>query len=197
MTREEKLTKLQELHNRAKEHPYWLNFDNTFLGDIGKLFQDMTCCIYGVSDETNPYYVILRASTHDMCCMARNLTYYEKTGRFEKNKSNIILSLQSFLTNVHKLLEGHESEERVTNYLSPFPNSTCVEALWFEDEGKYRALSVIRSAEDMENVKYKLNGFANLNSDHCKHTREWAIQCLDDIENKRKIIGKHWLNRIE
>ena len=186
---------LRTLHDKIKEHPFWVNFDTRFASDIGIMFHELANDVFGTADETNPYYSILRASTHEMCCMGRNFGEYVKNGLFEKYKNILIIVLQAYLQNVHMFIDGNDPVDTVSGFLLDWDVRPVqlikLVAEWDEDEKKYRVLTVISDKEHLERVKQKLKHWSTALNEECA-TCKWARESLTDIEEGNVIIGKHW-----
>ena len=190
-----RLNNLRTLHDKIKEHPFWVNFDTRFASDIGIMFHELACNVFGTADETNPYYSILRASTHEMCCMSRNFGEYVKNGMFERNKNILIIVLQAYLQNVHMFIDGNDPVDTVSGFLVDWDvrpaQLTKLVAEWDEDEKKYRVLVVISDKEHLERVKQNLERWSTALNDESA-TCKWARESLTDIEKGNVIIGKFW-----
>ena len=194
INKEERLSNLRKLHDSIKENPFWLTFDKQFLPELGKEFYNLALNVWGASDDTNPYYVVLRGCTHDFCCMSRSLEYYVQCGMYDKYKDAYIITMQAFLQNVHCLIDNVIPDDKVLGYLPNYnihneSHLTTLISEWFEDEGKYRCLNLIKQ-KSIEGIKKWLSDRANLK--YTSYTTEWARECLQEIEEGKTIIGKYW-----
>ena len=88
-TREERLAEMRSLHDKIKEHPYWMTFDINLFEDVRKDFRELSRCVWNSADDKNPYYVILRCVTHDFNCMLSNIPYWVKEGKFDEIRDEI------------------------------------------------------------------------------------------------------------
>lgn len=189
MEKEERLSRIKTLHDLIKNHPYWMAFENRFLNDIRSYFCELLCLVSDSSDETNPYYVILRCITHDFNCMLRNIPYWIEDGKFDTYKGDAIMVMQTYLMNVHGLIEGRKPEDNVIAYTYLGKNIKKYQTEWDDEQKKYFAVNVIKP-EDIPDVRHWCENYANLS--RTSATRDWARQCLVEIERGEKLIGKHW-----
>ena len=187
--REERLAKIKTLHDTIKEHPYWLTFDTKFIEEIRQHFLELSRYIYNSSDEANPYYVILRCITHDFNCMLSNIYYWVKDGKFDEHKGNVIMVLQSYLMNIHRLIDGNISEKTVVGYTYLGRKVNKFQAEYDKKESKYYAVAIIKS-EDIPSVRRWCENRAKLTQP--SHTKDFATRCLADIDKGKRLIGKCW-----
>jgi hypothetical protein len=189
-TREKQLTEMRSLHDMIKELPYWMTFDIKLLNDVIKNFRKLTCCVWKSSDETNPYYVILRCVTHDFNAMLSSMPYWVKDGEFEEKKADIIMVLQTYLMNVHRLLDNERTEEVVVGYTYSTVKGICkFQAEWDEEEKKYYAVNIIKTSQ-VPAIRKWCKKYADLG--HLSNTKEYAVRCIEELDKGEKIIGKHW-----
>ncbi len=182
------LEKLKTLHDKIKENPYWLNFDTNFLIDLIEDFKELVGSL--TYNDKNAYDTILRACTHDMYYILRNLTYWAKWETFKFMRSDIILVLQTFLSNVHCLIDNIESTDGVIGYGYGNGELNTYYSKWSDNEQKYKILNVISTKQKFDRIIRYLKACAESSP---KYTKAWAVQCLNDIENKQEIVGDHFM----
>lgn len=193
--RQERLAKFRKAHDIVKDNPYWMNFDEKFLPELIEYFLDLTECRWGTADESNPYYVILRCCGHDVCCMLNNMRYkLEGKCPIEQSfKEHFIIVLQSYLSNAHRLIDGHDFNENIVGYTDT--NGLHLKkftVLKSDDKFKpYYAVHVVQTEEEYKEMKDWLYKWVGYNYE-C-NTKKWAIECLVELDAGNKIIGKHWL----
>ena len=191
--KQERWENLIRLHDKIKENPYWLNFDQRFLKELVKDFRELNNNVWGVKDETNPYYVMLRATGHDFSCMLTNIQYWMEDNNydeFESRRPNIILTMQTFLMNVHRMLDDREEiDDTVIGFTAAGKDLKTYVCEWFEDDNEYRALNLIRRSS-IEGLRKWLSDRANLK--YTCYTKEWAEECLKELDEGKTIIGKFW-----
>ena len=188
-TREERLAKMRSLHDQIKVHPYWMTFDINLLEDVRKNFRELSCCVWNSADDKNPYYVILRCVTHDFNCMLSNIPYWVKEGKFDERKSDTIMVLQTYLMNIHRLIDGMEPDGNIVGYTYLGHGVKKFKAEWDEEKGKYFAVNIIKQ-KNVSAVRKWCEKYANLSSP--SHTRDYARQCLEELDRGEMLIGKFW-----
>lgn len=181
---------LKNKHELVKNNPYWINFDEKYLPGMLDMFRDMVNNVWGTGDTLNPYYVILRCCTHDVNAMISSIQYMIKEEKeFTKDEfGNVITVLQTFLTNVHALVDGDRAKDDVIGYLFTFDKSGLrkLKSVYDTDKNEWRALNIIK-ATDIEKVKKLVNHYLKLKD--TRAIKQWAIECINDIESGEKIIG--------
>lgn len=197
--RQERLAKFRKAHDVVKDNPYWMNFDEKFLPELIEDFFNLTGCRWGTADESNPYYVILRCCGHDVCCMLSNMRYKleGKYGHIEQSfKEHFIIVLQAYLSNAHRLIDGHDFNENIVGYTDT--NGLHLKkftVLKSDDKfNPYYAVRVIQTEDEYKKMKDWLEKWAG--RDFECNTKTWAIECLAELNAGNKIIGKNWLIKI-
>lgn len=188
-TREERLAQMRILHDRIKEHPYWINFDINLLEDVRKDFRELSCCVWNSADATNPYYVVLRCVTHDFNCMLSNIPYWVKEGKFDERMGETILVLQTYLMNIHRLLDQEKYDDNIVAYTYLGKDIKKFGVEWDEEKGKYIAINIIKK-KNVDGIRKWCDKFANLPNP--SNTRDFARQCLEELNRGETFIGKWW-----
>lgn len=189
LTREERLAKMRSLHDQIKEHPYWMTFDINLLEDVIKDFRELSCCVWNSADDKNPYYVILRCVTHEFNCMLSNIPYWVKEGKFDERRGDIIMVLQTYLMNAHRLVDGMEADGNIVGYTYLGHDVRKFQAELDEENGKYFAVNIIKQ-KNVNDLRKLCEKFANLSNQ--SNTRDYARQCLEELDRGETFIGKCW-----
>jgi len=192
---EKRFNIVKETHDEIKEHPYWLNFDNSLLSDVLRLFNRISTNVHGITDNTNPYYAIIKCVTHDFNCMVHDILDSLKTKRFQKewedHMGDVIMVLQVYLQNIHRIIDGYIPEdENVIGYnYKKFDKIECGIAKFqaFKKEGgKDYIVYRILSKNSIPNIKRSCEKYLGLSD---RPIKTWAINCLKEIEEGKDIIG--------
>jgi len=193
---EKRFNIVKETHDELKEHPYWLNFNNSLLSDVLGLFNQISKNVWGISNSTNPYYAIIMCVTHNFNCMIHNILNSLKTKGFQvewkDHMGDVIMVLQVYLQNIHRIIDGYipgENESVIGYNYTRFDEIECGIAKFqaFKKEGKedyivYRILSK-NSIPIIEKYCKKYLGISD------RPIKTWAINCLKEIEEGKDIIG--------
>lgn len=187
-TRAERLAEMRVLHDKIKEHPYWMTFDAKFLPSLLEDFRELTLTVWDSADNTSPYYVVLRAVTHDFNKMLSNVREWLKHDKFKPHEGSVIAVMQAYLMNIHRLLDGGDADGAVVGFTYFGKDLEKYEALYDEEEKTYYAVNVVKRSY-LPEIEKILTKFGRCCS---KGTRELVEECRRDIEEGRQIIGKMW-----
>lgn len=194
---QERLEKLRKAHDIVKDSPYWMNFDEKFLPELIEDFLNMMeCTWFKPGTEFSPYYTIIRCCGHDVCCMLCNMRYMlsGKYGPISQSfREHFIIVLQTYLSNVHRLLDRHEFNENIVGYTDTNGHHLKKHTVLKSDDkfNPYYAVRVIQTQEEFDEMKNWLDKEASRDKE--SHTHKWALQCLEELNEGKKIIGEHWL----
>lgn len=185
---------LKNKHELVKNNPYWINFDEKYLPGMLDMFRDMVNNVWGTGDTSNPYYVILQCCTHDVNAMISTIQYMiEEEKEFTKDEfGNVITVLQTFLTNVHALVDGDRAKENAIGYLYNFTKNGLrkFKSVYDTDKNEWRAFNIIKPT-DVEKVRKLVNPYLKLKD--TRAMKQWAAECIDDIDSGKKIIGGFYI----
>lgn len=99
------------LHNKIKESPYWLGFDESFIKELRRDFYRLTNLISGkftyfsINVYSDKYYAILESMTHDVNSYIGNLEYRYGKDTFK----DAVTCLQNYLMVVHQMIDKWEN----------------------------------------------------------------------------------------
>lgn len=179
---------LKQLHDKIKENPYWMSFDKVFLPELLNDLYRIGCLYYDYMDYTNPYYAMLRALTHDYNCLIDLIRYSIKKREDYKYMDKAIVVFQTYLTLIHGMIEGNRQED-VVGYLLKNGDLKKYLSLYDESKKQFYVVNVISSKGIPAVIEY-CEKFVKHGSGSIK---DWCEQCLEEIKNGEKIIGRHWL----
>ena len=206
---EKRFNTIKETHDKLKEHPYWLNFDNIFLEDILSLFDRLSSNVWGISDNTNPYYALITHTLfiHDFNTMLFKIRMSIRDGRFQEewkdHMGDVIMVLQVYLQNIHRLIDNYipGENEGVVGYLyyrptyKPFPHPLRTGVVKFQvfkgEEDEFYPYMILDKNKIPNLIKY-LKSIVCLDQGA---TESWSNDCLREIEEGKNIIGDYY--RIE
>lgn len=198
--------KLRVIHDKIKENPYWINFDDRLLLDLVHDFRELSDNYWNLEKSVygkDPYYEVLRVCCHDFNAMLSNIQYWQQDEIWEKEKWKVVLVLQTYLSNIHRMIDeinpcdtvvtGYTVSMKCKNFKAYLLGLKTFVAEWIEDEksdkSRYYALNLIEPKS--------LNGLKKILEEDAKdkrhpNTQAWAIECLKNIEDGKTIIGKTW-----
>lgn len=198
MTDEEKSKRFEivkQTHDELKEHPYWLNFDKAFLHDVLSLFGKISRNYWGIADKTNPYYAIIRCVTHDFNCMLGSIADSFRLRKFEETweeyMGDVIMVLQVYLMNIHRLIEGRDPDGNVVGYT--FTRSRGLEKFqsFLKDNGEYQVFCIVDTQEKYNWMKEYLEKQADPNKAGGP-IQKWAAKSLQELNEGKDEIGEVW-----
>ena len=212
--KEKAIAKCVEIHDLIKGNPFWINFDYSFLKGLLKQYDDLSSEIWPLKylstengkteyDRTNPYAPLLNAVTHDFNAMLSWMRYRiaeDKTEDIRKFQGEIVQVLQTYLSIAHSLLLGHTlpKDESATSYtfnhygysLQNYEHICKLKALYDEDRSGWHAYEVT-NMQYLPLVKKYLEKVVDRNL--TESSVNWAKDGLNDIQEGRIIIGRHWI----
>ena len=191
-TREERLSILRTEHDAIKEHPFWITMDDSLFKDLIGHYRTILNNIWNSSDESNPYYVVLRCVKHDMNTMLYKLYCDEKPLSHYLDKGDIIMVLQVFLQNVHALIDGHKpwSGGNVVAY-APYGGEYLKYQAFQKEDGTWQAYNIRPDTEKERNiVRKKIERYLHLRDED--PMKKWATAALSELESGAEIVGECW-----
>ena len=109
MTIEIALHNLKELHDKIKEHPYWISFNHDMLKqDVIPMYHEvMELYSYlrfnkEYKDSDSPWFAMMSTIYHDFSAMLGSL-HYKETHESDTFKQYYLPTLQNFLQILHFL----------------------------------------------------------------------------------------------
>lgn len=198
MTDEEKKERFETVkrtHDELKEHPYWINFDDTLLKDVLGLFGKISRNYWGTADTTNPYYAIIRCVTHDFNCMLGSISGSIRDHDFERvwkpYMGDVIMVLQVYLMNIHRMIDDREPDGSVVGYTFTRSGGLVKFQAFPKGDGEYKVLCIVDTEEKYEKVKDYLEKRADRNKSRGA-IQEWAEKSLRELNEGKDEIGECW-----
>lgn len=195
MTQEEikqRFENVKKAHDELKESPYWINFDNRLLPDVLKKFGEISRNYWGIADNSNPYYAIIRCLTHDFNCMLCSISDSIRLGRLDKSwnehMGDVIMVLQIYLMNIHRIIDHNDYEGAVVGYTYTRTGGIKKFQAFKKDDGTYVVYNVI-TKDELPAVKKTIEKYINI---HDCPTKKWAQDAMKDIEEGHDVIGETW-----
>ena len=184
----------EELHDRAKESLYWKDFNPSFLGDACKSILDLDRALmkyfYSLPKETrhkNAQFILVDSLCHNMRALMIRLTRKPQ----EELLGEDILVLQSYLQNLHLLVDGIIPDEPFG--LNPIGNKgeyQKLKSVLNEDGETYRAVQVISPNEVsgvIDYLKERLSTWFRGDSESFKDIQKEYQDEIDLLESGQKL----------
>ena len=191
-TREEKLGILRTEHDAIKEHPFWITMDDSLFKDLIGHYRTIVNNIWKISDESNPYYVVLMCVVHDINAMLSKLFWDKKPLSYYLDKGDIIMVLQVFLQNVHVLIDGYEpwSGGNVVAY-APYCGEYKKYQAFQKEDGTWKAYNIRLDTEKERNIVRKIiERYLHLRDDD--PMKKWATASLSELDSGAETVGDCW-----
>ena len=188
---------LIELCDKIKANPFWASLDASYITPLLDDFRKLSLNKHCMCDFKNPHFVMLNSLTHGLNqLIASVLGCQEKYTNDKQVFDNLILTLESFLHNAECMLSGNY-DDVVKGYIcGDKPKGLKKFKCLYDDErGEYYAVNIIYRKEQIEAVRRflekesKKTGYA--------YMPKLAKESLDDMDNGRPVIGRHWLIELE
>lgn len=183
----------EELHDRAKESLYWKDFNPSFLGDACKSLLDLEKALTGYFycrdkevRQKNAQFILVDALCHNV-----NALMLKLQGSRKEVLGNDILVLQSFLQNLHLLVNGIIPDEPFG--LNPIGNNgeyQKLKSVLNEDGETYRAVQVISQDEVsgvIDRLKERLSTWFRGDSELFKDIQKEYQDEIDLLESGQKL----------
>ena len=194
---EKRFNIVKETYNKLKEHPYWLNPDDTLLlKNVLQLFRVISNNYWGISNNTNPYYAIIRCCTHDFNCMIYNISESIKTKSFKDEwkdcMGDVNMVLQVYLQNIYNIIDNYSpsEDEDIIGYTyhkwDSIKNDIAKFQAFKKDNGEYIVYRIL-GKDSIPAIKKYFKKYLGLPDG--KPMKTWSINCLKEIEDKKDIIG--------
>lgn len=105
------MEEIKNLHDKIKQSPYWLGFDEDFVRELRRDYYKLTDLIsakfeyHSINVYSDKYYALLQPMHHDVRSYVGCLEYRKGQDGF----GDVILYLQQYLTLVHQMIDGWET----------------------------------------------------------------------------------------
>lgn len=216
MTIDSALTRLRELHDAIKEHPYWMTFKfHLFKREIYPMYREVFE-LYSYlrfnkdyEDYDSPWFATMSTIYHDFHAMLGILIYnprifetsIEDTDLF---KQYYLPMLQNFLQILHFFIEGMNIPENVVMYMpDKVHNPKSMDKympvyhenwkdesgynFWFIGHYKWKALKCVKK----DNVSKTIEDFKKLiNEIKSASLKEFYEHVIKDLENDTSLVFK-------
>lgn len=181
----------KELHERAKEHIYWKTYDPKYSEDACKAIYDLEKAVvgyfYGLGEERkkNAQWVVVDSICHNINALILHIRW-----KLEKLEGNKIMLLQSFLQNLHLLVDDIVPEDpcglEPIGYDGEYRKK---KAALNEDGVTYRSVQVVKESQIADVIKNLEKSIAYYNGDDdlCREIREEYQSEIDLLNNGQKL----------
>ena len=194
---EKKFNIVKETYDKLKEHPYWLNpDDNTLLKNVLRLFREISNNYWGISNNTNPYYAIIRCCTHGFNSMIYNISESIRTKCFKDEwkdcMGDVNMVLQVYLQNIRNIIDNYSpsEDEDIIGYeydrWDKIKSGIVKFQAFKKDDGEYIVYRILGEDSIPATKKYFKRYLCLPDG---KPIKTWAINCLKEIEEGKDIIG--------
>ena len=148
------MKELIKLHDEIKNHPFWNNFDVELFSGVFKMMRDLCGLLYknNLIVDTNPHATLIKGSTHDFNCISSR---YRELLLDVKTRGIYTLVLQTYLSNMHRIIEG-VIEDNPVQYNITYKNNEYTLHKYVTvlcDNRTYRMLLVINESEVDKYIK--------------------------------------------
>ena len=209
MTIKTALHNLKKLHDKIKEHPYWISFNHDMLKQdvipmYRKVMELYSYLRFNIEykDSDSPWFAMMSTIYHDFSAMLANL-HYKETHESDIFKQYYLPTLQNFLQILHFFVEGMNTKEYIIMYMPEniyhpklFTKYTCVyHDNWKDSDGyqfwwddcKWRAIVTIKeTAVSMYTSDFE----KKLEETNSPTMREFYKHGLMDITNRTSLVFK-------
>lgn len=194
---EKRFNIVKEAYNELKDHPYWLNPDNnTLLKNVLQLFREISDNYWGISNNTNPYYAIIRCCTHDFNCMIYNISESIKDKSFKKewgdHMGDVNMVLRVYLQNIRNIIDNYSPSENEDTIGYGYDRWDRIKSgiikfqAFKKDNGEYIVYRIL-GKDSIPAIKNYFKRYLCLSDG--KPMKTWSINCLKEIEDGKDIIG--------
>ena len=181
----------EDLHEKAKEHIFWKEFNPSYQEDVCKTIYDLESAVVGYfyardpeTRKSNAQFVLVDTLCHNVNALMLRLR------RGKEILGEDILVLQSFLQNLHLLVDGIIPDEPFGLNPWGYEGKYHKIKVALNDDGKtYRAVQVI-STDDIPKVLKTLEhrkAWYNADTELYQEIREEYQTEIDLLENGQKI----------
>jgi hypothetical protein len=149
------MKELIKLHDEIKNHPFWNNFDVELFSGVFKMMRDLCGLLYknNLIVDTNPHATLINCSTHDFNCISSR---YRELLIDTKTRGIYTLVLQTYLSNMHRIIEG-VIEDNPVQYNITYKNNEYTlhkyVTVLCDNNKTYRMLLVINESEVDKYIK--------------------------------------------
>lgn len=176
-----------KLHDEIKEHPFWITFDAQLFPSVFRMMSDLYGLIIKGNPlyDSNPHLVLLYRLTHDFNC---NAGEYKKFLLDNNLRGMFITVLQTYLSNMHNVIEGRITDNPVQYLLNK--NGDFFKYVTVYEDSKYRVVLV----KDRKSVEGYIQGCKKLLLKHETFMKEhsdpygWRIRKIDFLRKEIELI---------
>lgn len=183
------LNKIKRLHDTIKEHPFWLTHDMHYFKSLLNLFYDLPTTSSCRELKDTPYYMMLDVTVHDVRAMIGHNLFRIEEGKDIENLGNIILVLQTYLSNIHGLFEQRAG--KVVGYTLDMGKYGIIRYQYFiTDEHPNGIVLNVIPKKSLAGLKKIADRY--ISKPLYEEGKEFGMRMLKDIEDNKQIIADHW-----
>lgn len=180
---EQKMNKLKELHDRVKEHPYWLNFDSGLFRDVNQMYEEMIKILSETSPAVfshdgmiyyaNQYGAVGLSLVHDL---RNRMCYGSKYEKGSEKFGKMIWVMQTFLMIIHQYIDGEGEPQYKT-----IPNDIAKYSGTIKAECR-GAKGWIKVCEVKEEDRQKVVELYEYLRNKSPYNKEWYDKYIEDLK---------------